>query len=207
MDHSIRTIQKIDKKAIFNLLPILTDVDGVLLEWEPAFTSWMASKGYTIKTPNVYKQSTRYGLEQDLADDLVERFNESAWMGYLKPMDGAVEYVERLGRRGFTFECLTSQSEDVCAGDIRRYNLAQVFGNEVITDCTCIATGADKDEYLTKWKPGHWWIEDKPANCIAGLKAGHKPILITHHYNKDFVHEGVTRADSWEEIYGIIQAG
>ena len=49
MDHSILTIQKIDKKAIFNLLPILTDVDGVLLEWEPAFTSWMASKGYTVK--------------------------------------------------------------------------------------------------------------------------------------------------------------
>ena len=118
----------------------------------------------------------------------------------------AVEYVERLGRRGFTFECLTSQSEDVCAGDIRRYNLEQVFGNEVITDCTCIATGADKDEYLTKWKPGHWWIEDKPANCIAGLKAGHKPILITHHYNKDFVHEGVTRADSWEGNKMIIDA-
>ena len=189
------------------MLPILTDVDGVLLEWEPAFTSWMASKGYTIKTPNVYKQSTRYGLEQDLADDLVERFNESAWMGYLKPMDSAVEWIDKLGREGYTVECLTSQSEDVCAGDIRRYNLAQVFGDEVITDCTCIATGADKDEYLTKWKPGHWWIEDKPANCIAGLKAGHKPILITHHYNKDFVHKGVTRADSWEEIYGIIQAG
>ena len=148
MDHSILTIQKIDKKAIFNLLPILTDVDGVLLEWEPAFTSWMASKGYTIKTPNVYKQSTRYGLEQDLADDLVERFNESAWMGYLKPMPGAVEWIDKLGREGYTVECLTSQSEDVCAGDIRRYNLAQVFGNEVITDCTCIDTGADKDEHL-----------------------------------------------------------
>jgi len=206
VDHSILTIQKIDKKAIFNLLPILTDVDGVLLKWEPAFSSWMASKGYTVKTPNVYKQSTRYGLEQDLADDLVERFNESAWMGYLKPMEGAVEWIDKLGREGYIVECLTSQSEDVCAGDIRRYNLAQVFGDEVILECTCIATGADKDEHLKKWEPGHWWIEDKPANCIAGLKAGHKPILITHEYNKDFVHEGITRANSWEEIYGIIQA-
>ena len=72
------TTQRIEKKATYNLLPILTDVDGVLLKWEPAFSSWMASKGYTVKTPNVYKQSTRYGLEQDLADDLVERFNERA---------------------------------------------------------------------------------------------------------------------------------
>mgnify|MGYP003646801054 FL=1 len=198
------TTAKTEKKATYSLLPILTDVDGVLLKWEPAFSSWMASKGYTVKTPNVYKQSTRYGLEQDLADDLVERFNESAWMGYLKPMEGAVEWIDKLGREGYIVECLTSQSEDVCAGDIRRYNLAQVFGDEVILECTCIATGADKDEHLKKWEPGHWWIEDKPANCIAGLKAGHKPILITHEYNKDFEHEGVIRANSWEDIYNIV---
>ena len=198
------TTAKTEKKATYSLLPILTDVDGVLLKWEPAFSSWMASKGYTVKTPNVYKQSTRYGLEQDLADDLVERFNESAWMGYLKPMEGAVEWIDKLGREGYIVECLTSQSEDVCAGDIRRYNLGQVFGDEVILECTCIATGADKDEHLKKWEPGHWWIEDKPENCIAGLKAGHKPILITHPYNKDFEHEDVIRADSWEDIFNII---
>jgi len=186
------------------LLPILTDVDGVLLVWEASFSKWMASKGYTVKTPNVYKQSTRYGLEQDLADKLVCQFNESAWMGYLDPMPGAVDAVQRLGRRGYIFECLTSQSEDKCAGDIRRYNLEQVFGDEVIVDCTCIATGADKDEHLKQWKPGHWWIEDKPENAIAGLNAGHKPILITHEYNKDFEHEGVLRADTWEDILNII---
>jgi FMN phosphatase YigB (HAD superfamily) len=164
----------------------------------------MSSKGYTVKTPNVYKQSIRYGLEQELADDLVNRFNESAWMGYLNPMPGAVEWIEKFGREGHIFECLTSQSEDVYAGKIRKYNLEQVFGDEVITECTCIATGADKDEYLKKWEPGHWWIEDKPENCIAGLKAGHKPILITHPYNKDFEHEDVIRADSWEDIFNII---
>ena len=40
---------RIEKKAISKLLPILTDVDGVLLEWEPAFTKWMNSKGYEVK--------------------------------------------------------------------------------------------------------------------------------------------------------------
>ena len=198
------TTQRIEKKATYNLLPILTDVDGVLLVWEASFSKWMSSKGYTVKTPNVYKQSIRYGLEQDLADDLVNRFNESAWMGYLNPMPGAVEWIEKFGREGHIFECLTSQSEDVYAGKSRKYNLEQVFGDEVITECTCIATGADKDEYLKKWEPGHWWIEDKPENCIAGLKAGHKPILITHPYNKDFEHEDVIRADSWEDIFNII---
>ena len=183
---------------------ILTDVDGVLLFWEPAFTKWMAAKGHTVKIPHMYKQSLRYGIEQDVADNLVETFNESAWMGYLEPFKDAVEWVEKFGEQGYTFECLTSQSDDKCAGDLRKYNLAQVFGNDVITDCTSIATGADKDDYLKQWEPGHWWIEDKAENCIAGLNAGHKPILITHEYNKDFTHKDVTRADSWEDIFKII---
>ena len=195
---------RIEKKAISKLLPILTDVDGVLLEWEPAFTKWMNSKGYEVQTEGVYKQATRFGIEQTLSDTLTNTFNESAWMGYLDPMPGAVEWVERFGIEGYTFECLTSQSSDKCAGDLRRYNLAQVFGDEVITSCMCIDTGSDKDDYLTQWEPGHWWIEDKPANAIAGLKAGHKPILITHPYNKDFEHEGVHRADTWEDIFNII---
>ena len=72
------TIVKTEKKAISKLLPILTDVDGVLLEWEPAFTKWMNSKGYEVKTEGVYKQSTRFGIEQDLSDALTNRFNESA---------------------------------------------------------------------------------------------------------------------------------
>jgi len=198
------TIQKIEKKAISKLLPILTDVDGVLLEWEPAFTKWMNSKGYEVKEEGLYKQSKRFGIDQELSDQLTNRFNESAWMGYLEPMPGAVEWVDRLGLEGYTFECLTSQSEDPYAGDLRRYNLAMVFDDEVITECTCIATGSDKDEHLKQWEPGHWWIEDKPENAIAGLNAGQKPILITHPYNKDFEHDGIERADTWEDIYNII---
>mgnify|MGYP001281724668 CR=1 FL=1 len=48
-------------------------------------------------------------------------------MGYLDPMPGAVEWIERFGIEGYPFECLTSQSSDKCAGDLRRYNLAQVL--------------------------------------------------------------------------------
>jgi len=196
-------IARIEKKAISKLLPILTDVDGVLLEWEPAFTKWMNSKGYEVQTEGVYKQATRFGIEQALSDALTNRFNESAWMGYLKPIPGAVKWLERFADEGYTFECLTSQSEDIYAGYLRKYNLEMLFG-KVITECTCIATGSDKDEHLKNWAPGHWWIEDKPQNAIAGLEAGHKPILITHPYNKDFEHEGIHRADTWEDIFNII---
>ena len=80
---------------------------------------------------------------------------------------------------------------------LRKYNLEMLSG-KVITECTCIATGSDKDEHPKKWEPIHWWIEDKPKNAIAGLEAGHKPIQL-HTYNKDFEHEGVP-----EPIHGRI---
>ena len=34
---------------------ILTDCDGVLLDWEPAFYDWMQSKGYDAKNEGIYE--------------------------------------------------------------------------------------------------------------------------------------------------------
>ena len=134
------TTARIEKKAISKLLPILTDVDGVLLEWEPAFTKWMNSKGYEVQTEGVYKQSTRFGIDQELSDQLTNRFNESAWMGYLKPIPGAVKWLERFEDEGY-FECLTIVRR--YPRGIMQYNLEMLFG-KVITECTCIATAVTK---------------------------------------------------------------
>ena len=40
---------------------ILTDVDGVLLEWEEHFATWMAGRGYTQKAgkQNLYSLENR----------------------------------------------------------------------------------------------------------------------------------------------------
>ena len=182
---------------------ILTDIDGVFLRWDTAFTKWMSSKKFKVAVPDVYSQAVRYNITKDQADKLIIQFNESAWMGYLTPMEGAVEYAMELRREGYQFAGLTSMSTDEYAGKARSSNLLDHFG-AAFTSCQCIETGADKDEYLKQWEPGHWWIEDKPENIVAGIKAGHKSILITHPYNKDFEYPGLIRADSWKEIYEII---
>ena len=44
---------------------ILTDVDGVLVNWEDAFTSWMSKRNYSVVQPEVYNQYTRYGITKD----------------------------------------------------------------------------------------------------------------------------------------------
>lgn len=182
---------------------ILTDVDGVLLDWESAFTAWMGERGYTPVNPEVYKQSVRYNIEQQFADSLVQTFNESAWMGYLKPLRDSVNVLDQFSASHWHFECITSLSTDHWAGELRRTNLNRWFGNTV-RRVRCIATGADKDDILKEYEPGHWWIEDKPENCEAGLRAGHKPILIDHPFNQEYNNPDVIRVKDWQEIYNII---
>lgn len=183
---------------------ILTDVDGVLLDWEIIFDNWMTKQGYEPVNYSDYKQSSRYEIPQDLADDLVKRFNESAWIGYLPVLRDAYNGVRKFVDAGYTFECITSLSNDRYASELRSQNLVNIFGHDAFSRIRCIGTGADKDDILAEYD-SHFWIEDKPVNCLAGLKADHFPILIDHHYNQDFKNGHVFRAKNWDEIFDYVE--
>lgn len=183
---------------------ILADVDGVFLNWEEAFERWMSARGYEIAAPAQYKMSVKYGIAQHTADHLVGIFNNSAWIGYLNPLRDAVDWVHKLVSEGWHFECITSLSDDPYAVRLREMNLEHWFGRGAMRRVQCIATGADKDEYLKAYEHSHWWIEDKPENAMAGLYAGHKPILIQHDYNLDFFEADVTVVENWQQIYNLI---
>ena len=64
---------------------ILTDADGVLLDWEYAFDYWMQRHDYPVVTPGVYKMEQKYGLEKKDGKRLIKMFNESAWIRKLAP--------------------------------------------------------------------------------------------------------------------------
>mgnify|MGYP000968563184 FL=1 len=184
---------------------ILTDVDGVVLDWEASFTAWMEKEGYSVVNDGEYKQSKRYGIEQDLADELVKIFNESAWIGFIKPLRDAVPVIDDMLCEHYHFEAITSLSTDHWAGELRRMNLERFFGRAAFRRVRCIETGGDKDDILKEYDRGHWWIEDKPENCLAGLEAGHRPILIDHPYNRWFSHPDVQRAENFGQVWQIIK--
>ena len=187
---------------------ILTDVDGVLLNWEYAFDCWMIEQGFKKQEGEefVYGMNVRYGIEKSQAKKLIKTFNESAVMAFLPPLRDAVEYVTKLADEGFTFHAITSMSTQYHAKKLRRQNLDKLFGEGVFTELTCLGTGADKDEALSKYKDsGMWWIEDKVENAEAGAKAGLKPIVIEHEHNKEHEEDGIEYAYDWEEILTIIE--
>ena len=197
---------------------ILTDVDGVLLEWEHHFTKWMLQrtlfdeKGaryhpYRLlpNKENTYEMAERFGLTVTEIRKEIREFNRSAWMGTQRPMLESQTWVKLLAAEGWTFIPITSQTSDIPAQQLRKKRLGELFGDHVFTNYHILGTGADKDGALAEFhNTGLYWVEDKPKNAVAGLKYGLKPILIDHPYNQDFDHPEVIRVSNWQDIHKIV---
>ena len=197
---------------------ILTDVDGVLLEWEHHFTKWMLQrtlfdeKGaryhpYRLlpNKENTYEMAERFGLTKDQIRKQIREFNRSAWMGTQRPMLESQTWVKLLAAEGWTFIPITSQTSDIPAQQLRKRRLGELFGDHTFTNYHILGTGADKDSALAEFhNTGLYWVEDKPKNALAGLKYGLKPILIDHLYNRDFEHPEIIRVNNWKEIHEIL---
>jgi len=197
---------------------ILTDVDGVLLEWERHFTKWMLQRTlfdergaryhpYRLlpNKENTYEMAERFGITKDEVRKQIREFNRSAWMGTQRPMPDSQTWVKLLAAEGWTFIPITSQTSDIPAQELRKRRLGELFGDRVFTNYHILGTGADKDSALAEFhNTGLYWVEDKPANALAGLKYGLKPILIDHEYNRDFQHPEITRVNNWQQIHKLL---
>ena len=133
-------------------------------------------------------------------------FNESAYMRYLEPMDGAVEYVKKLADEGYRFSVITSQTLDKVANRAREDNLKEVFG-DVFEDFTFLETGQGKYFALQKFDIGTIWIDDKPDNVESGKVLGLVPIILDLPHNRSYNNKqmNIQRANSWKDIYDIIK--
>lgn len=186
---------------------ILTDADGVILDWEWAFSVWMQERGYTLSADSkksYYLHDHYRELAQENSKTVVKQFNESAAIGFLPALRDSVHYVKKLHEEhGYQFRVITSLSLDKNAGKLREMNLRKLFGN-AIESVVCLATGADKDEALAPYKDtGMYWIEDKPSNADCGHNLGLRSLLIEHKHNMN--HNCVYPVvKNWREIYELI---
>ena len=186
---------------------ILTDVDGVLLEWENHFTKWMISRGYKLKDNFVseYNMQKRFEDHNLNIKTEIREFNKSAWMGTQPPMPESQTWVKLLHAEGWTFIPITSQTSDIPAQELRKKRLTELFGKNVFQNYFIFDTGASKDAALNEFRnTGLYWVEDKWTNALAGLKYGLKTLFISHPYNKEYSHPDITRVSNWKEIHKIV---
>ena len=187
---------------------ILTDCDGVILDWEEGFSVWMEHHGHEKVEgyQYLYNIGQRYGMSSEAGNKLVKQFNESAAIGFLPPLRDAQFFVKKLHEQHqYKFICITSLSLDPYARQLRMRNLKKLFGDAFL-EVICLDTGADKDDILMEYGmkyPGNYWIEDKPENVNWGIDAGLNGILIEHGHNMDYTGQANVVLN-WEEIYNLI---
>jgi FMN phosphatase YigB (HAD superfamily) len=191
---------------------ILTDVDGVLLDWEYSFDIYLQTQGFQ-KVPGgdkKYNIGKRYGIDPEEGKKLIKIFNESAAIGFLPPLRDAMYYVRKLHKEhGYVFHAITSLSKDKNAQELRKMNLRHLFGKNTFEKFVFLDTGEDKDIALERYRNQHlFWIEDKIVNAQAGQKLGLKPILMTHEHSEDFEDHApinkIFKVNSWKEIYEYV---
>jgi FMN phosphatase YigB (HAD superfamily) len=185
---------------------ILTDADGVLLDWEYAFNVWMEQHGFTLQEPLKYNIGKRYGIDMEQGKKLIKVFNESAAIGFLPALRDAMYYVKRLHEEhGYVFHCITSLSKDENAQELRKMNLRKLFGDTAFDRFVFLDTGADKDEVLAEYKgSGCIWVEDKVDNALVGANLGVRSYLIEHGQNMDHKSTKYRIVKNWKEIYELV---
>jgi len=186
---------------------ILTDGDGVLLDWEWAFRAWMSERGYEFNQAGKISYALHqhyYDLAPDDVGKLCRIFNETAAIGFLGPVRDSVHYVRRLyEEHSYRFRVITSVSLDPRVKQLREMNLRQLYGN-AIESVICLDVNADKTPELIRYRDsGLWWIEDKTENADVGHSLGLRSILIEHGHNMN--HEcPYPKVKNWSEIYQLI---
>ena len=195
----------IDKERL-----ILTDIDGVCLDWNTGFDIFMKDNGYSRipDTDHHYNLAYRYNVKDwKCVNKLVTDYNESPLMKYLDPLPGAVETIHKLANDGFRFTAITSISDKPTAKIYRQENLTEVFG-DVFDELVCLPVGHAKQKALEPWaNSGLFWLEDHFINAEAGFEMGLSSILFDTTYNRNLQTDLFPRTSEdapWDDVYALI---
>lgn len=184
---------------------ILTDADGVLLDWVYSFDTWMKRHQFELTNINAYNISARY---KDVPDGyrMAKIFNESSWIRKLPPYKNAIKYIRKLHEEhGYIFHVISSLSDDEYSQHLRTKNLRELFGDTPIEKFIYLDTGAEKNEALEFYRDsGCWWIEDNVQNANIGKNMGLSSILMESFHNISTNYFRVPIAKDWEDVYNYI---
>lgn len=196
---------------------ILTDCDGVLVDWLKSFVIWMAKHGHhPVTTEPTYDINVMYGITKKQKAEYIKMFHVSAYVGFLNPLRDAMYYVDLLHRKhGYVFHLITSMSDDPMAKKLRIQNIENLFGKTAFERFTILGAGEDKTEALREYKDsGCWWIEDKPSNAEVPLENDFDiySILMKHAHNENYLSDRYSKingwkvktVDNWNQIYNLI---
>ena len=187
---------------------ILTDCDGVLLDWEIVFRPWMKRLGYEINPSraSAYSIGEQYNVSQAEGSGLIAKFNSSSDFESLPALRDSVEHVQRLYTEGWNFVVITTAGDHPWTPGLRKSNLDKIFGEGIFNQIHILPLHSDKGVVLKNYQDTNlFWIEDKPSNAEAGLQYGLRSQLMSVPHNRDY-KGSVPVVNNWAEIYKLVQS-
>jgi FMN phosphatase YigB (HAD superfamily) len=180
---------------------LLTDADGVLLNWLDSF----------LQQHELSYEDFQYIESERPADAyrLIETFNESARIGYLPSIKGALSAMSKLKNDGYEIHCVTSFGGSVYARRARFDNIKKLFGN-AITYIHILPLHDNKLQFLQENynNSESYFIEDNINNANLSLQAGLRPILLSQNYNTNNadieIEPEVICAHNWKHVIELI---
>jgi hypothetical protein len=178
---------------------LLTDIDGVVLDWQAHFNDYL-DKYYPdqeLFDPTVFAQGETTGK-------IIKEFNNTAWIGFLKPWKDSIEVLTELKNLGWKIYGCTSMGTDQYANALRKKNVENLMP-DVFTQLDIIPFMQPKGNWLSQWRgSGAIWVEDKWSNAILGADMGIKTFLMKQSYNSKHDYAGVEKVDNWRQIYNKV---
>jgi 5'(3')-deoxyribonucleotidase len=180
---------------------ILTDVDGVLLNWIDPFLKW--AENFKVRNPNAIHtdfyavENLFYDMNRGEVYNLVEEFNCSDNFSKLEAIKGA-DLILPLLAKEYEIIAITSCNKEAIPS--REKNISKVFGN-YIKDIFYVPLRSSKREELKKFDPSYW-VEDTVPYATSGAECGHKTFLMDHTYNQE--NGPFTRVKDWSDIIKVI---
>ena len=191
--------------------PVLLDCDDVLLDWLTPFRRYaeeILNKPLSLEHIDGYDLTRWLGLScREDSYTLVRDFNqgEDTEFSSLPAMPGAAETIDRFRQSGRRMFVITACSTNIQTRRMRIQNLLDRFGS-VFEDVLFTDLGQSKEDHLSRLPRGDW-VEDNHLNAEAGLRHGHRAIVLRDRKNRK--HEpasdpALVWADTWPEIEHIL---
>ena len=179
---------------------ILTDIDGVCLDWQKQFEKFLAYH-YQDKQPTSDPTARRNTLEKEM-----EQFIGSAWQGWCEPLRDAVEILTKFKQEGYQVHGCTAMGSDPYAIALRKMNLERYFPNVFDRlDTTEMGAGCTKEAWLEQYRGKDCvWVEDKWINALCGASMGIKTFVMKQSYNAHNNDDRIQKVDNWQQIHYYI---
>ena len=189
---------------------IMTDCDGVLLQWLAHTPSFIEDLGYDsshlrdVMSGNKFVPFCDVFCTEDRKEGLerLRRYNESHYMRSLPIIEnGSDEVIKRLSQK-FDIVVVTSFSDKKEAYHNRLSNLELHFGDS-ISELICLKHEEDKTPTLKSYAKNRdvvLWVDDQIKHVHHGIEAGINSFQYTHGMSCGRNTGEVKEIDSWKKI-------